>query len=183
MKRLITFRHAKSGWDQPALRDFDRALNDKGRRAAATMGRHMRTSGVRFDHIIASPAVRVTETLDAMLDGYGRRLPPSWDRRAYLASAQTLLEIVQDAPEEIENLMLAGHNPGIEELVLLLSTEAGEEEIAARASIGDKYPTASVAELTFDVDHWADVDEGGGHLVRFVRPRDVDPALGPDRAR
>lgn len=181
MKRLITFRHAKSGWDQPATRDFDRALNDKGRRAAATMGRHLRTAGVRFDHIIASPAVRVIETLDAMLDGYGRRIPPSWDRRAYLASAAMLLEIVQEAPEGVETLLLAGHNPGIEELVLLLSTAAGEEEIAARTSIGEKYPTASVAELTFDVDTWAEVDEGRGHLVRFVRPRDLDPALGPDR--
>jgi phosphohistidine phosphatase len=181
LKRLITFRHAKSGWDQPATRDFDRALNDKGRRAAITMGRHLRAAGVAFDRVVASPAVRVAETLDAMLDGYGKRLSPVWDRRVYLASAPTLLEVVQETPDSAEALLLAGHNPGIEELVLLLSTAAGEEEIAARASVGDKYPTASVAELVFDVDHWADVDEGGGHLVRFVRPRDLDPALGPDR--
>ena len=49
-----------------------------------------------------------------------------------------------------------------------------------RAALGEKFPTASVAELQFDAAHWADVDEGGGHLVRFVRPRDLDPALGPD---
>ena len=98
MKRLIIFRHAKSGWDQPALRDFDRALNDKGKRAAITMGRHLRQSGVVFDHVVASPAVRVVESLDAMFEGYGKRLAPNWDRRAYLASAATLLEIVQEAP-------------------------------------------------------------------------------------
>jgi phosphohistidine phosphatase len=180
MKRLITFRHAKSGWDQPAPRDFDRALNDKGRRAAIVMGRHMRTVGLSFDHIIASPAVRVAETLDAMYDGYGKRLSPSWDRRLYLASAAILLEVVQETSDEAESLLLAAHNPGIEELVLRLSTDAGEEEIATRGAIGEKYPTASVAELLFDVDRWADVDEGRGHLVRFVRPRDLDPALGPD---
>jgi phosphohistidine phosphatase len=182
MKRLITFRHAKSGWDQPALRDFDRALNDKGKRAATTMGRHMRQLGMGFDTVIASPAVRVAETLDAMFDGYGKRPTVGWDRRVYLASAPTLIEVVQEAPDTAETIMLAGHNPGIEELVLRLSTDAGEEEIRARDEIGEKYPTASVAELTFDVEHWADVDEGRGHLVRFVRPRDVDPALGPDRA-
>lgn len=181
MKRLVTFRHAKSGWDQPALRDFDRPLNDKGKRAATIMGRHMRSVGVVFDHIVASPAVRVVETLDAMLDGYGRRIAPTWDRRAYLASPAALLEIVQEAAADCESLMLVGHNPGIEELVLMLTTDEGEEEIAARDSIGEKYPTAAFAELTFDVDSWEDVDEGGGHLVRFVRPRDVDPALGPDR--
>ncbi len=123
MKRLITFRHAKSGWDQPSVRDFDRALNDKGRRAAMTMGRYMRQTGLRFDHVIASPAVRVAETLDAMFDGYGRRLSPGWDRRAYLASAPTLLEIVQEAPDEVESLLLVGHNPGLEELVLALSVD------------------------------------------------------------
>ncbi len=182
VKRLITFRHAKSGWEQAATRDFDRALNDKGRRAAIVMGRHMREQGVTFDRIIASPAVRVVETLDAMFEGYGARGSVEWERRLYLASGQGLLEAVQDVPDEIETVMLAAHNPGIEELVLMLSTDAGEEEIAARGSIEEKYPTASVAELVFDVARWADVDEGGGHLVRFVRPRDLDPTLGPDRS-
>ena len=67
--------------------------------AAATMGRHMRQTGIVFDHVIASPAVRVAETLDAMFDGLGRRLSPCWDRRLYLASAATLLEVVQEAPD------------------------------------------------------------------------------------
>jgi phosphohistidine phosphatase len=182
VKRLITFRHAKSGWDQPALRDFDRALNDKGRRAAIVMGRHMRQMGLRFDHVIASPAVRVTETLDAMFDGYGQRLAPGWDRRAYLAAAPMLLEIVQEAPDTAETMLLVGHNPGLEELVLSLSADHGEEEMATRDSVEEKYPTASVAEILFDVAHWCDVAAGGGRLVRFVRPRDLDPALGPDRA-
>jgi phosphohistidine phosphatase len=182
MKRLVTFRHAKSGWDQPARRDFDRALNDRGKRAARVMGEHMRAAGMTFDFVIASPAVRVVETLDAMIEGYGEIAQPHWDRRVYLATPETLLEVVQDAPDEAGTLMLAGHNPSIEELVLLLSTDEGEEEIAARGSIEEKYPTASIAELRFDVERWADVDEGGGHLVRFVRPRDLDPALGPEVA-
>lgn len=181
MKRLITFRHAKSGWDQPAIRDFDRALNDKGRRAAATMGRHMRQLGLRFDSVIASPAVRVAETLDAMFDGYGRRMAPSWDRRAYLATAATLLEMVQETPDGVEALMLVGHNPGLEELVLLLAGSEGPTDGGTRDSIGEKYPTASVAEIHFDANHWQDIHAGDGHLVRFIRPRDLDPALGPDR--
>jgi phosphohistidine phosphatase len=178
MKTLFTFRHAKSGWDQPALRDFDRALNAKGRRAATVMGRHLRDAGLTFDAVIASPAVRVTETLDAMFDGLGRRLSPTWDRRLYLASASALLEIVQEAPDSADTLLMAAHNPGIEELVLLLASPTGEEEI--RSQVGEKYPTASFAELRFDVDHWADIAEGAGLLVRFVRPRDLDAALGPD---
>src|ERR1700743_3822982 len=112
MKRLPLFRHAKSGWDEPVTRDFDRPLNAKGKRAAAVMGRHMREQGLDFDRIVASPAVRVAETLDAMFEGYGKRLTPVWDRRIYLASAATLLEVVQETPDEVGSLLLVGHNPG-----------------------------------------------------------------------
>jgi phosphohistidine phosphatase len=63
VKTLTLLRHAKSGWDDPVSRDFDRPLNPKGRRAAAMVGRHLRALGVGFDHVVASPAVRVEETL------------------------------------------------------------------------------------------------------------------------
>ncbi|MGP4854847.1 SixA phosphatase family protein, partial [Klebsiella pneumoniae] len=66
MKTLTLLRHAKSGWDDPVARDFDRPLNAKGRRAAEVMGRHMRDAGFAFDHIVASHAIRVGETLDAI---------------------------------------------------------------------------------------------------------------------
>lgn len=180
MKRLTFFRHAKSGWDQAAARDFDRGLNERGRRASAVVGRHLRDEGVAFDRIVASPAVRVAETLDAMQDGYGRKLSPTWDRRIYLASAANLLEVIQETPDAVDALMLAGHNPGIEELVLALLAPADGQRDAARVAIEEKYPTASIAELSFAVDRWEDVDQGGGRLVRFVRPRDLDPELGPD---
>jgi phosphohistidine phosphatase len=180
MKRLVVLRHAKSGWDQPALRDFDRALNTRGKRAATVMGRHVRDLDLRFDLVLASPAVRVAETLDAFADGLGVHLAPAWDRRVYLASAPMLLELVQDTRDTVETLLLVGHNPGLEELILMLSGRGDEAEIAARDSVEDKYPTAAIAELVFDTDRWADVDDGEGRLIRFVRPRDLDPALGPD---
>lgn len=180
MRRLVTFRHAKSGTDPAATRDFDRALNAKGRRAAALMGRHMREVGLRFDAVLASPAVRVVETLEAMVEGYGRRLAPVWEDRLYLASPATMLEVVQETPDSAETLLLLGHNPGIEELVLLLSASSGVEEKAKRDSVGEKYPTASMAEIAFAVDRWRDVRPQQGRIVRFVRPRDLDPALGPE---
>jgi len=76
MKTLTLLRHAKSGWDDPVSRDFDRPLNAKGKRAAAMVGRHMRTLGLAFDHVVASPAVRVVETLDEIVTGYGQTLAP-----------------------------------------------------------------------------------------------------------
>ena len=177
MKTLTLLRHAKSGWDDPVARDFDRPLNAKGKRAAQAIGCHLRDVGLAFDHAIASPATRVVETLEEVARGYGGPLRPGFDRRVYLASAETLLDVIQDAPDRAESLLLAGHNPGLEELVLLLVPDGAGQE---REAVEDKFPTASLAEIRFDADSWADVRAGGGTLVRFVRPRDLDPTLGPE---
>lgn len=174
MKTLTLLRHAKSDWDDPALRDFDRPLNAKGARAAVTMGRHMRALGLTFDHVLASPAARVEQTLAQVAGGYGAPLNPQWDRRIYLASASTLLELLQALPEGAERVLLVGHNPGLEELVLLLVPEG-----PIRNQVEIKFPTATLAEIGI-AGSWADVAQGGGTLLRFLRPRDLDPALGPD---
>lgn len=176
MKTLTLLRHAKSGWDDPVARDFDRPLNPKGQRAAQAMGRHMRALGFEFDHVAASPAARVVQTLKYVAAGYGGELAPVWDKRIYLASAATLLDLVRAFPEGAERALLVGHNPGLEELVLLLAD--GGPLIA---DVEDKFPTASLAVLEFGAESWADAAEGSAALLRFVRPRDLDPALGPDR--
>lgn len=177
MKRLTLLRHAKSDWDDPVARDFDRPLNRRGEKAARLMGQFARTQGMRFDRLVASPAVRVVQTLETFLDGYGETLEPHWDRRIYLASVPTLLDVVRDLPEQAGSVLMAGHNPGLEELVLALVPDQGPNPL--RDDVEVKFPTASIAVLDLAVDHWSDVEEGIGALETFVRPRDLDAALGP----
>jgi phosphohistidine phosphatase len=180
MKRLTLLRHAKSGDDGTVARDFDRPLNAKGRRAARAIGRHMRDQALRFDAVIASPATRVAETLQEVEAVYGLGLAPHWEKALYLATPDELLDAIHEAPADAESILLVGHNPGLEQLVLKLvpARDAGD----ARGEVEIKYPTASLAEMTFAVDRWDQVADGGGDLVRFVRPRDLDPELGPDYA-
>ena len=173
MKVLTLLRHAKSGWDDPVLRDFDRPLNPRGRRAARTVAREMRRLGLGFDRALASPARRVIETLEEV--GQSVPLAPDHDERLYLASPETLLELVRGTNDGVDRLLLVGHNPGLEELVLRLSG-AG----ALRDEVAVKYPTATLAELQFDVASWRQVRDGGATLSRFIRPRDLDPELGPE---
>ena len=142
------------------------------------MGRHMKSLGLEFDHVIASPALRVTETIDHLVTGYGETLAPEWDRRIYLASAATLLDIIRELPDAHARVLMVGHNPGLEDLVLLLVPDRAGDEL--RDGIEEKYPTAALAELTLDTDHWADFAANAATLSRFIRPRDVDAALGPD---
>ena len=178
MRSLTLLRHAKSAWDDPVERDFDRPLNGKGRRAAARMGRHMAELQLDFDKIIASPALRVIQTIDGMETGLGRTLRVDYDKRIYMASAATLLDVVHGTPDDCTRLLMVGHNPGLEDLVLLLVPESAG---GSRDEVEVKYPTASLAELSFD-GSWADLEERMAVLTRFVRPRDLDPSLGPDTA-
>lgn len=176
MKTLTLLRHAKSGWDDPRLRDFDRPLNAKGRRAAQLIGRMLRSRGLAFDHVVASPAVRVVETLAEVEHGYGRALGTRWDRRLYLASADMLLEAVREFPDTAGAALVSGHNPGLEDLVLLLARD--DPANGLRESVAVKFPTASVASLS--LASWSSAAAGAATLERFVRPRDLDPNLGPD---
>ena len=175
MKTLTLLRHAKSGWDDGVQRDFDRPLNPKGRRAAQTMGRHLRREGLAFDHVIASPAQRVVETMAEVEAGYGQSLSAAWDKRLYLAPAEALLEVVRGLPDAHVRVLLVGHNPGLEDLVLDLVPDGD----GPRDAVEMKYPTAALAELTW-ADGWPGLKSGGATLTRFTRPRDLDPTLGPD---
>ena len=177
MKILTLLRHAKSGWDDPVMPDFDRPLNKRGRKAARTIGREMRAQGLEFDRVVASPAVRVVETLGDVADGYGDSIRPDYDRRIYLASVTTLLDVIHETDDSADRLLLVGHNPGLELLAILLTHDDGNR---LRREIEVKYPTATLAEISLPVEHWSEVAEGIGKVDRFIRPRDLDPELGPD---
>jgi phosphohistidine phosphatase len=178
MKSLTLLRHAKSSWNDPVERDFDRPLNGRGRRAAHRMGQYLKDEALAFDQVVASPALRVQQTVAGIEDGYGAPLKPVYDRRIYMASASSLLELVHGLDDRYARVLLVGHNPGLEDLVLMLvpQTAAG-----LRDEVEIKYPTATLAELRFNTDHWAAVHKRGGTLARFMRPRELDPSLGPDK--
>jgi phosphohistidine phosphatase len=164
MKCLFLLRHAKSSWDQPGVRDFDRPLNDRGRDAAVRVGRELARVGIGFDLVLASPARRVVETLEKLAVGYGRPLNPRFEPRIYEAGTDDLLALIATAPDDIRSLLLVGHNPGLHELALRLT---GDELLRV------KYPTGAFAEIRLTGDEWRRVGEGG-ELGRFIRPRELD---------
>ena len=178
MKTICLLRHAKSGEHDAGLRDFDRSLNARGRRAARLMGEWMAGEGLTFDHAVVSPAKRTKETLAEVEAGFGGSFGAVDEQRIYLASSVTLLELVREIDDAHQNLLLLGHNPGLEDLVLDLVPDDGSSPL--RDSLYMKFPTCSVALLETQAEHWSDVGEGAVRLTRFVRPRDLDPELGPE---
>lgn len=170
MKRLFVLRHAKSSWDSPELRDFDRPLNARGQTAAEAIGRDMRKRRLRFDLVLASPAVRVRQTLAGVEKGYGRSLEPRFERRIYDADVAALVSLVRDADGAAERLLLVGHNPGLQQLLLELT---GDDPAGLRRAVAAKYPTGALAEVVLDVADLRDVEPAAGRLVSLTLPRDL----------
>jgi len=177
MKLLGLFRHAKSDWHDARARDFDRPLNDRGRKGAAVMGRHILAHGAPWQRVVSSPAVRAAQTIEIAEAATGITIPLEWDRRIYLASSRTLADVVREQPDRTDNLLMVGHNPGLEDLIFDLVPDDGTCPL--RAMVEVKFPTATFAVLELDVEHWADIDDGCARLVHLMRPRDLDPDLGP----
>lgn len=178
MKTLTILRHAKSGWDAPVERDFDRPINARGKRGAELIGQYLKRQGLPVDRIVASPAVRVTETLDLFQPAAGLdAIEPHWDRRIYLASAATLIDVIRDTGRDADDLLIAGHNPGLEDLILMLVPDSADDEL--RAAVEEKLPTSAMARLELDIADWHDLDVGQAKMTLFIRPRDLDPSLSP----
>lgn len=182
-KILGLFRHAKSDWGDGASRDFDRGLNDRGEKGAHVMGDHLRAHGISWDLVLASPAVRVKATLELGVP----EMPVIYDERLYLASPDTIMEVVEahakayveEHGEEPDTVLVSGHNPGLQEVILELVSPAHETELFREAVV--KFPTAAYGVLECNIDSWSGLKKFCAKLTHFARPRDMDPELGPGR--
>jgi len=180
LKILGLFRHAKSDWQDPRARDFDRPLNERGRRGAAIMGKHVRDHGVRWERMLSSPAIRCAETIEIACQAAGQPVAVQWDRRIYLASSVTLADLLREQSGDPASILMVGHNPGLEDLIFDLVPDDGSSPL--RDVVEEKFPTASFAVLELDIESWADLKDRCGRLVHLTRPRDLDAALGPELA-
>ena len=168
MLTLSLLRHAKSSWDDPAVKDFDRELSDRGEKAAPRMGAYMAEHGIQPDLILCSPALRARQTL-ALVRPHLRGGPEvTYADSLYLAAPSVLLARIRKVGNATRHIMIVGHDPGIQGLSLELSGEGNRELLQALAS---KFPTAGLAVLTFQLDDWADVAPAAGRLAHFMSPK------------
>jgi len=167
MLRLWLLRHAKSAWDDPGLDDFARTLAPRGKKACRRLARHLAERAVRPDLVLCSPASRTRETWERLAKRLGADIEARFDQGLYLAEATSLLATLRAAPTGCRELMLIGHNPGLEDLAARLSGSASGD---ALARLGEKYPTGGLAEISFALKRWADLAPRSGFLASFVTP-------------
>jgi phosphohistidine phosphatase len=170
MSKLVgLLRHAKSSWKDAALAEFDRPLNKRGRASALAMGEEMRRLGISFDRVVASPARRVTETLDLVQEGFGGPLPVRFEPRVYEAPLQALLDIIRETDEAAESLLIVGHNPAFARLAIYLTRADDPRYLTVAAH----YPTGAFLMNELPVSYWQDVGPGSGSVLQFIKPRGI----------
>lgn len=161
MKTLLLLRHAKSSWKDASVRDFDRPLNQRGLKAAPSIGSLIRKRKLQPDLVLSSPAERARQTTQLVLEAAGLKTELRHDERIYEAGVARLLEIVSQIDDEANLVMLVGHNPGFEELLAALT---GESLIV---------PTAALACIELDIEKWNKVRAGTGRLEWLVKPKEL----------
>jgi phosphohistidine phosphatase len=161
MKILYLMRHAKSSWDFPELSDHDRPLNPRGRKDAALMGRQLLSRDLSIDLILSSTAVRALTTATLVAKELNYDLEKlQVEAEIFKADHDGLLQIIRQVPDDIDCLMLIGHNYPISELANQLAPE----------DIGEM-PTAAVVALRFNCRTWLDVGMAETKLLFYDSPK------------
>lgn len=162
MKKLLLLRHAKSSWEDTSLPDFERPLNERGRRAAPLIGKFMRQRKIQPDLILCSPARRTRETIALVLEAAGIETETRYDERIYEATTSRLLEIISELEADKREVLLVGHNPGFENLLERLTGQA------------KRMPTASLALVILNADNWSESVLKGSYLEEFVKAKELE---------
>jgi phosphohistidine phosphatase len=128
----------------------------------------VRATGIAPAQVLCSPSLRTRETLDGVAPGGETLIEPE----LYEASCQKVLARLRRVPEEVPSVMVVGHNPAMQMLVLRVAGDDGREaeHHDNLLAIRDKFPTGALATLTLECE-WRDLGPGCGKLVAYVRPR------------
>ena len=162
MRTLLILRHAKSSWDDPDLKDYDRPLNKKGLQDALLMGKFITANGLVPDLLICSPAKRAKATVAALTRNFRHSNEIIYKRDIYDEGCAAFFPILRAVATGVKNVMLVGHNPDLEAFVHLLT---GKNE---------RLPTAALAHIELPLDSWKDFTaKTKGKLVNLFKPKEL----------
>jgi len=169
MKTLLVLRHAKSSWKDTDLDDHDRPLNKRGKKTAPLMGKLIKDEKLVPDLMISSTALRAKTTAEAVAKSSKYSGNIQIDSRLYLAGIHAMVRLLQEiSSDDIDRVMLVGHNPGQEDLIRELTDQ------------DERFPTAALAQIELPIERWSEMEfETQGKLVNLWRPKETEaPAEG-----
>ena len=167
-RELFVVRHGKSDWDSEPAADFDRPLAKRGKRDCRTMATWCAQQGLLPDVVLASSAERAADTARRLARGLGVEEDDiTFDDVLYLASLPTLLDALARVDPAARQVLLVGHNPGLDELVRHLASATPR-----LSASGKLMTTAAVAHFRLP-DDWSDLPRGSGELLDLARPKEL----------
>lgn len=167
--RLFLLRHGKARWADPGMKDFDRILDDKGIEEARAIGQAMVRLGLIPEKIICSKAVRAKQTLELVNQALGLHDKTTFTEELYATDAPGYLEIASRVGD-VEDVMLVGHNPMLEDLAIGTAT-TGDEHDMYELQMG--FRTAGLAVISFD-GMPTDFESLPGVLEAYITPSSLD---------
>lgn len=164
IKTLLILRHAKSSWKFPDLADHERPLNKRGKRDAPKIGNLLKEKDLVPDLIISSTAVRAERTAKMVAKASRYKGNVALTNSLYAAGADAYIDVLRNLQDKYNIVLVVGHNPGLEELVKILS---GEEHHIM--------PTCALAHVRLDIQSWSHIVQmtGKGRLVRLWNPHEL----------
>ncbi len=142
MKTLLLMRHAKSSWKQPELSDYERPLNKRGQRDAPRMGKLLLEQGLTPELILSSSAKRARDTADSVAKACHYDGEPELFDILYEESSGSYLKLLRILPNTYERVLVVGHNPVLESVLLSLTCTF------------KRMPTAAIAHLELPIQRW-----------------------------
>lgn len=164
-RRIVLLRHAKADWS--SVPDHERPLAERGRTDAPVAGRRLAGLGFALDLALCSSAIRTRETWKLAAHELPQRPKTVYDDRLYEANLGDLLALLTETPDDVGNVLLVGHNPGMHALADALAGTA-EGDSLSRMNRGG-FPTAAMAVITVS-GSWKSVEHGVGRLVDYWAP-------------
>lgn len=167
-RELLLLRHAKSDWNVGTSSDFERPLTKRGKKDASRAGKWLYREGLVPDLVISSPAERARQTAAKVCKSMDyKKNKIQWESEIYAGNVAELLRVLGRCPRNAHTVLLVGHNPGLEDLVLYLAGDDVEEP-----ADGKLLPTATLARLETG-DDWSTLDQGCAQLIAIARPRNL----------
>ncbi|MFD0154961.1 SixA phosphatase family protein [Streptomyces sp. NPDC055721] len=166
-RRIVLLRHAKADWSDES--DHERPLAERGRKDAPVAGRRLAGTGIGFDLALCSTAARTRETWKLTVHELSERPRTVYEDRLYEASLGELIALLNEVSDEVSDLLVIGHNPGMHALADALAGESDGDLLPRMNRSG--FPTSAYAVLAFN-GSWKSVEHGVGRLVDFWTPHD-----------
>lgn len=163
MKTLLLVRHAKSDWGNPALEDFERPLNDRGKKDAPAMAKRLLEKKIIIDAILSSTAKRAAKTAKSFAEVYElKKSRVFFTNDLYMAGDAAFYTAIENAEDKFDTIALFSHNPGL--------TDFANQLTDARI---DNIPTCGVFAIKVNTDTWKEFKSATKEFWFFDYPKSI----------